>query len=38
MKKGDSVKMWMDFWLPNGRLRDLVEGPLTREEDKLTVK
>lgn len=38
MKKGDSVKMWMDFWLPNGRLRDLVEGLLTQEEDKLIVK
>lgn len=29
VKKGNSMKMWMDFWLPNGRLRDLLEGPFT---------
>lgn len=26
------------FWLPNGRLRELIEGPLTRGEEELSVK
>ena len=38
VKNGESMKLWMDFWLPSGRLRELVEGPLSREEEKLTVK
>ena len=28
VRNGDSVNMWMDFWLPNGRLRELIVGPL----------
>ena len=38
VKNGESMKLWMDFWLPSGRLREFVEGPLSREEEKLTVK
>ena len=28
----------MNFWLPNGRLRELIEGPLARGEEELTVR
>lgn len=35
---GDSIKMWKELQLRYGMLRDLIEGPLTREEDQLTVK
>lgn len=35
VKSGEVVNMWMDFWLPNRRLRELIEGPLTRGEDEL---
>jgi len=28
----------MDFWLLVGTLRSLIQGPLNREEDHLTVK
>ena len=38
MKNGELINMWMDFWLPKGRLRELMEGPLTRGEAELTVK
>ena len=33
VKNGELVNMWMDFWLPNGRLRELIEGPFTRGEE-----
>ena len=29
VKNGDSIKLWMDFWLPSGTLRNLIEGLLT---------
>lgn len=29
--------MWLDFWLPLGRLRNLIKVPLTRDEDQVTV-
>lgn len=35
MKNGLQVNLWLDFWLPNGTLRSLIEGPLTRDEDKV---
>ena len=38
MKNGDLDNMWMDFWLPKGRLRELIEGPLSRGEAELIVK
>ena len=38
IKSGDLVNMWMDFWLPLGRLREIIEGPLSRGEAELTVK
>jgi len=38
IRSGESVNMWKDFWLPCGRLRELIEGPLTRGEDELTVR
>ena len=37
VRNGDSVNMWMDFWLPNERLRELIEGPLTRGEEELKI-
>jgi len=33
VKSGDSIKMWKDFWLPNGIMRDIIKGPLTHEEE-----
>ncbi|XP_030958826.1 uncharacterized protein LOC115980745 [Quercus lobata] len=38
VRNGEAVSMWRDIWLPCGRLRELIEGPLTREEEKLTVR
>ena len=38
VRNGDSVNMWMDFWLPNGRLRELIVGPLNCGEEVLTVR
>lgn len=38
VKNGDSIKLWMDFWLSSGTLRNLIKGPLTQGEDQLTVK
>ena len=38
VKSGELVNMWMDFWLPKGRLREFIEGPLSRGEAELTVK
>lgn len=35
VKNGLQVNLWLDFWLPNGTLRILIEGPLTRYEDKV---
>ena len=29
VKNGDSIKLWMDFWLPSGTLRNLIKGLLT---------
>ena len=30
--------MWLDFWLPFGRLREFIVGPLNRGEDELSVR
>lgn len=38
VQNGESIKLWKDFWLPNGILRNLIQGPLTREEEQLTVR
>ena len=38
VKNGETVKVWADFWLPTGVLRSLIEGPLNRNEDAITVK
>ena len=38
VKNGELVNLWMDFWLPKGRLRELIEGPLNREQAELTIK
>ena len=38
VKNGESVKIWADFWLPLGVLRSVIEGPLNRNEDLITVK
>ena len=38
VRNGDSVNMWMDFLLPNERLRELIVGPLNCGEVVLTVR
>ena len=38
IKNGESVNMWLDFWLPFGRLRESIIGPLNRGEDELSVR
>ena len=38
IRNGDSVNMWMDFWLPNGRLGELIVGPLNRGVEELTIR
>ena len=35
---GESVSAWADFWLPSGPLRQQIEGPLNKGEDKLPAK
>ena len=35
VKNGLQVNQWLDFWLLNGTLRSLIEGPLARDEDKV---
>ena len=37
MRNGESINVWRDFWLPIGRLRSLIEGPLNRAEEQITV-
>ena len=34
---GRSMNFWSDFWLPLGPIRRLIEGPLSFQEDALTV-
>ena len=38
VKNGASINFWNDFWLPSGSVRSLIQGPLSREEEQLTVK
>ena len=38
IKNGESVNMWLDFWLPFGRLREFIVGLLNRGEDELSVR
>lgn len=38
VRNGHSVNLLMDFWFPNGRLRESIEGPLYRGEEELTVR
>ena len=38
MRNGEKVKVWNDFWLPLGPLKTLIEGPLNRDENLITVK
>ena len=35
---GEKVSAWEDFWLPFGPLRNQVEGPLAKQENRLSVK
>ena len=37
MRNGEKVKVWNDFWLPMGTLRTIIEGPLNRDEDLITL-
>ena len=38
MRNGEKVKVWNYFWLSLGTLRTLIEGPLNRDENLITVK
>jgi len=38
VKNGETIKVWNDFWLPLGTLRNLIEGRLNCEEEHITVK
>lgn len=38
VRSGESIKFWMDYWLSEGSLRSLIQGPLNRDEKKLTVR
>ena len=38
IKNGDSVNLWLDFWLPFRRLRELIIGPLNRGEEELSIR
>ena len=38
VKNGALINFWNDFWLPSGSVRSLIQGPLSREEEQLTVK
>lgn len=35
---GKDVNLWQDFWLPTGPLKSLIQGPLARDEEVLTVQ
>ena len=37
VRNGESINVWLDFWLPISRLRNLIEGPLNRDEDQVIV-
>ena len=37
VRNGESINLWLHFWLLVGRLRNLIEGPLNRDEDQVTV-
>ena len=37
VRNGESINVWRDFWLPIGRLRNLIEGPLNRIEEQIIV-
>ena len=30
---GQTIRIWQDHWLPNGSLRDYIEGPLPYQEE-----
>ena len=34
---GKDVNLWQDVWLPTGPLKSLIQGPLARDEEVLTV-
>ena len=37
VRNGESINVWRDFWLPIGKLRNLIEGPLNRIEEQILV-
>ena len=37
VRNGESINVWRDFWLPIGKLRNLIEGPLNRIEELILV-
>ena len=38
IESSSNLNLWHDKWLSAGTLRSLVEGPLAKGEDNLTVK
>ena len=38
VNNGESINFWKDFWLPCGPIRKLIEGPLTRADEQLSVQ
>lgn len=37
VNNGRSINFWKDYYLPCGPIRKLIEGPLTRVEEQVTV-
>lgn len=37
VNNGRSINFWKEFYLPCGPIRKLIEGPLTRVEEQVTV-
>ena len=37
-RRNSDLNLWHDKWMPNGRLRDLIQVPLIVEDESLKVK
>jgi len=38
VRSGETINFWMDFWLHEGTLHSLIQGPLKRGEENITVR
>ena len=38
VRSGETINFWMDFWLHEGTLHRLIQGPLKRGEENITVR